>query len=232
YRWLQQASHDVSDPAAWEMFPGFDVDDRLQFVYVICSLCGGTGSGMFLDVAYLLRKLVGVDPSTRRFVGMFVMPEVYESVVENAHLKRIYANSYAALRELDYLMNSQRRSYTIRGKDHTFVDFDRDVTPFDFVFLMSNKNKRGATISQRQVSSDHPMAADDRVCQYISETIMTDILSPVTERNESLLSNIFTSLGDPEHLDGRTLYKSYSSVGVSSVKVPPLAEFQELLEMK
>jgi hypothetical protein len=232
YRWLQQAAQDVSDPAAWDDFKGFNIDPGTQFVYIICSLAGGTGSGMFLDVAYLLRKIVGVDPSTRRFVGMFVMPEVYEPVVENAHLKRIYANSYAALRELDYLMNSQRRSYTIKGKDHTFVDFQRDVTPFDFVFLMSNKNKRGATISQRQVNADKPAAADDRVAQYVSETIMTDILSPVTERNESLLSNIFTSLGDPEPLDGRILYKSYSSVGVSSVKVPPLSEFQELLELK
>jgi hypothetical protein len=232
YRWLQQAAQDVSDPAAWDEYKGFNIDPGTQFVYVICSLCGGTGSGMFLDIAYLLRKIIGVDPSTRRFVGMFVMPEVYEPVVENAHLKRIYANSYAALRELDYLMNSPRRSYNIRGKDHSFAEFDRDVTPFDFVFLMSNKNKRGAVISQRQVNADKPMAADDRVCQYISETIMTDILSPVTERNESLLSNIFTSLGDPEHIEGRTLYKSYSSVGVSSVKVPPLAQFQEMLEMK
>ena len=232
YRWLQQAAQDVSDPAAWDDYKGFSIDPSTQFIYIICSLCGGTGSGMFLDIAYLLRKIVGVDPSTRRFVGMFVMPEVYEPVVENQHLKRIYANSYAALRELDYLMNSQRRSYTIRGKDHTFADFQRDVTPFDFVFMMSNKNKRGAVISQRQVNADKPMAADDRVCQYISETLMTDILSPVTERNESILSNIFTSLGDPEQLEGRTLYKSYSSVGVSSVKVPPLAEYQDLLEMK
>ncbi len=232
YRWLQQAAQEVSDPAAWDEYRGFAIDPGTQFIYVVCSLAGGTGSGMFLDVAYLLRKIVGVDPSTRRFVGMFVMPEVYEPVVENQHLKRIYANSYAALREMDYLMNNQRRSYKIRGKDHTFVDFERDVTPFDFVFLMSNKNKRGAVISQRQVSVDKPMAADDRICQYISETIMTDILSPVTERNESILSNIFTSLGDPEQLEGRTLYKSYSSVGVSSVKVPPLTEFQDLLEMK
>jgi hypothetical protein len=232
YRWLQQAAQEVSDPAAWDEFKGFDIDPSMQVVYVICSLCGGTGSGMFLDVAYMLRKIVGVDPSTRRFVGMFVLPEVYEPVVENQHLKRIHANTYAALRELDYLMNSPRRSYIIRGKDHVFAEFDRDVPPFDFSFLFSNKNKRGAVISQRQVSQDKPMAADDRICQYIAETMMTDVLSPITERNESILSNIFTSLGDPEQLEGRTLYKSYSAVGVSSVKVPPLAEFTDMIEMR
>lgn len=232
YRWLQQSAQEVSDPAAWDEFRGFDIDPGRQFIYIVSSLCGGTGSGMLLDVAYMLRKIVGVDPSTRRFIGMFVLPEVYEPVVENQHLKRIYANSYAALREMDFLMNSQRRSYVVRGKDHTFVDFERDVAPFDLVFLLSNKNKRGAVISSRQLSEDKPMAADDRICQYISESIMTDILSPVTERNESILSNIFTSLGDPEQVDGRMFYKSFSSVGVSSVKIPPLADLQELLELK
>ncbi|MBY0550690.1 MAG: hypothetical protein K2W95_25650 [Candidatus Obscuribacterales bacterium] len=232
YRWLQQASHDVSDPASWESFPGFEVDPNLQFIYVICSLCGGTGSGMFLDIAYLLRKIAGVDPSTRRFMGMFVLPEVYEPVVENAHIKRIYANTYAALREMDYLMNHPKRSYQIRGKDHTFVDFPRDVTPFDFVFLYSNKNKRGNVISQRQVSGDKPVAVDDRVAQYISETIITDVLSPVTERSESILSNIFTSISEPETMGDRTFHKTYSAVGVASVKVPPIDFFKDLIELR
>src|ERR1700733_2464600 len=232
YRWLQQAAHDVSDPAAWEDFPDFKVDSQLQFVYIICSLCGGTGSGMFLDVAYMLRKIIGVDPSTRRFIGMFVLPEVYEPVVENQHIKRIYANAYASLRELDYLINSPKRSYTIRGKDHTFVDFQKDVPPFDFTFLFSNKNKRGAVISQRQVSGDKPVAADDRVSQYMSETIMTDVLSPLTERSESILSNIFTSISEPEQVEDRTFYKAWSSCGVASVKVPSIAYFQDMLETK
>lgn len=232
YRWLQQAAHEVADPAAWSSFPTFAVDDKLQFVYVIASLCGGTGSGMFLDVAYLLRKIVGVDPSTKRFVGVFVTPEVYEPVIENQHIKRIYANAYAALREMDFLMNSGRRSYTIKGKDHTFVDFQGDVPPFDFVFLYSNKNKRGNVISQRQVSGDKPMAIDDRVAQYISETIITDILSPVTERSESILSNIFTSIAEPEQIKDRTFHKTYSAVGVSSVKIPPIDQFKDLVEMR
>ncbi|MBX9694073.1 MAG: tubulin-like doman-containing protein, partial [Cyanobacteria bacterium] len=232
YRWLQTAAHEVADPAAWSTFPSFSVDQKLQFVYVICSLCGGTGSGMFLDIAYLLRKIVGVDPSTKRFVGVFVMPEVYEPVIENQHIKRIYANAYAAMRELDYLMNSPRRSYVIKGKDHTFVDYQGDVPPFDFAFLFSNKNRRGAVISQRQVSGEKPMAIDDRVAQYISETIVTDILSPVTERSESILSNIFTSIGEPEQVNDRVFHKVYSAVGVSSVKIPSIEQFKDILILR
>ncbi len=43
YRWLQQAAQEVSDPAAWDEYKGFAIDPGTQFIYVICSLCGGTG---------------------------------------------------------------------------------------------------------------------------------------------------------------------------------------------
>lgn len=76
------------------------------------------------------------------------------------------------------------------------------------------------------------MAADDRVSQYISESIMTDGLSPVTERSESVLSNIFTSVGEPEVMEDRTFHKTYSSVGVASVKIPSLEHFRDLAEAR
>src|SRR5690606_34123578 len=87
-------------------------------------------------------------------------------------------------------------------------------------------------ISQRQVSGDKPMAIDDRVAQNISETIMTDVLSPVTERSESILSNIFTSIGEPEQVGDRTFHRAYSAVGVSSVKIPSIDQFSDLLRLR
>jgi hypothetical protein len=38
--------------AQWNL----DVDSKLHII-LVCSLCGGTGGGMFLDVAYALRRL-------------------------------------------------------------------------------------------------------------------------------------------------------------------------------
>src|SRR5262249_33610296 len=46
----------------------------------------------------------------------------------------------------------------------------------------------------------------------------------------SILSNIFTSITEPELMDDRTFYKIWSAVGVSSAKVPPISYFQDMLE--
>ncbi len=70
-------------------------------VYVVASLAGGTGGGMFLDTAYALRhalKQLGYrDPDV---VGLFLVP----GVETNGERARSTANAYGALSELRYFM--------------------------------------------------------------------------------------------------------------------------------
>jgi serine/threonine protein kinase len=68
-------------------------------VYVVTSLAGGTGSGMFLDLAYTLRALlqqVGYTPPD--LVGLFLLPAVDGNRTRTLTL----GNACAALRELTY----------------------------------------------------------------------------------------------------------------------------------
>jgi len=75
-------------------------------IYIISSLCGGTGAGTFLDTAIYLRQLYG----ERAFItGIFTMPSVIERLIQSPlHKARIKANAYASLKELDYVMSSDR----------------------------------------------------------------------------------------------------------------------------
>ena len=69
------------------------VDNKLN-IFVVGSLCGGTGSGIFLDIAYGLRQMYGDDGA--QIAGYLVMsPELYGNTSDQ------YANTYAALKELD-----------------------------------------------------------------------------------------------------------------------------------
>ena len=164
---------------------------------------------------------------------MFVLPEVYEAVVPNEDIKRIQANTYAALRELDFLMHSPRRSFQVTGKNDTLVDYARDIPPFDFSFLFGNKNRRGAILSERQSDSGKPSAPDDRVAQCISEAVVTDVLSSVTDKCESAYSNMLRP-GDPVKLadNSRKFHRSFSAVGVSSTKLLPIEHYRQLLIAK
>jgi eukaryotic-like serine/threonine-protein kinase len=71
-------------------------------VYVITSLAGGTGGGMFLDLAYVIRsqlKSMGfAQPDT---VGLFLLPGVDRNPARSLAL----GNTYAALKELNHYSN-------------------------------------------------------------------------------------------------------------------------------
>jgi len=91
---------------------GYDLfqraEDKDTRVYVIGSLSGGTGSGMALDLPYVIRSLMQTL-KIEGIHGIFLLPDVYtqceekltESKNKNNFVK-VQANGYAALQEIEY----------------------------------------------------------------------------------------------------------------------------------
>lgn len=112
-------------------------------IIVVGSLCGGTGSGTFLDLAYTLRKMyqnqVGID-----FIGYFVIaPELYGN---NDICK---ANTYAALKELDHYSSEKNRfrcEYDVQG----IFSVNEPRSPFDFCYLVGNRTYNGHQIPSKE----------------------------------------------------------------------------------
>lgn len=88
---------------------------------VICSgISGGTGSGTFIDVSYMLRMML--DDLTRTFnrdtrlFGVFYTPDCQKSVPEiggdPAKWAALQTNGYAAMKELNYFMNVGKQGYS------------------------------------------------------------------------------------------------------------------------
>ncbi len=68
-------------------------------VYIVTSLAGNTGSGMLIDLAYLVRRLLQEQgQKDAEIVGLFSMPTVRSDAVSFMPL----ANTYAALVELQH----------------------------------------------------------------------------------------------------------------------------------
>ncbi|HEY1190092.1 MAG TPA: tubulin-like doman-containing protein, partial [Gemmata sp.] len=81
--------------------------------YIVAGLAGGTGSGMFLDVAYLVKhELRQVGYLRPEVVGMFFVPPAEASSPRNAAL----ANAYAALAELYHFQAKKTRYQTVFDK--------------------------------------------------------------------------------------------------------------------
>ncbi len=71
-------------------------------MYVVASLAGGTGAGLFLPITLYLKKYL--ESRRCRIVSsraVLAMPDIYETCFSSEQRVKSYANAYAALRELN-----------------------------------------------------------------------------------------------------------------------------------
>ena len=131
---------------------GVNSDSKIR-VMIVSSLSGGTGSGMFIQVALWIRKILSFCEFTIR--GIFLLPDIFVTSVrdirENTFTRtKHYCNAYAAIREMNAISKIMKNgSVDLREKitlDGLF-DSDRDSKAgrplFDYSFLIDDKNVRG-----------------------------------------------------------------------------------------
>jgi len=101
-------------------------------VYVVGSLAGGTGSGMFLDTAFLVKRL---HPNAQ-LVGYLLLPRFFGTET------RMDANGYAALKELNYYST---HDFTARWNKN-LPPFHVHCPPFSYCYLLDSKNMAGEVV--------------------------------------------------------------------------------------
>jgi hypothetical protein len=147
---------------------GFPVVGNYQLIYVVSSLCGGTGSGMFMDTAHRIRAQVR---NNARVVGIFFLPDVLENeLTSDLQRRRIRANAYAALKELNYFQETQRFSALYPSEQRELPD--TPYAPFDFIFLVGRTNRDGRSLARK---SD----AEQMAAHLIQMTAMSHLSSEI-----------------------------------------------------
>jgi hypothetical protein len=169
-------------------------------VYVLTSLCGGTGSGVFIEVARLVREELK-DAPTVRLVGVFLLPGPFRGL-PGTDLVR--SNAYAALKELDYLPAPREPLSLTFGQGRTLV-FDR--SPFDLVYLVDSVGERYDTTK----SVSH-LARQMAYLPYLMST--PSVGSLVRE----VLHNLIPQLESKGLVHGKRA--TYASFGVATLELP------------
>jgi serine/threonine protein kinase len=114
-----------------EQVTGLKLRTNRPRVYVVTSLCGGTGSGMFIDLAYIVRQHL-------RALG-YTAPEVqallFVPTIDRTPQRTLaVANTYAALAELAYFSSpSIRYECRFDAKEPAMLDPDK---PFSRCVLL------------------------------------------------------------------------------------------------
>jgi hypothetical protein len=130
-------SRDVGERTRLSKKLGLNISNEPRF-HLFCSLAGGTGSGMFLDVAFLLRHLFGEGAFIQ---GTLVLGEVY------GNEPILLANTYMALRELEHFTFEAPFDYEWkRGEPSDRTQIRR---PFSNVHLLGSENMRGKSYGAR-----------------------------------------------------------------------------------
>lgn len=107
-------------------------------VYILTGISGGTGSGTFLDVAYMVREIITKEMHYNvRMRGIIFMPDVNLCKVKQEDVRKyIPVNGYAALKELDFWMNPERgRSFQQQYTSSLRVNTTEK--PFELCFMVS-----------------------------------------------------------------------------------------------
>ncbi|PGY09474.1 tubulin-like doman-containing protein [Bacillus sp. AFS031507] len=120
------------------------------YVFLLTGLSGGTGSGCYLDIAYIIRGIMdkkfgakGVDRLS--ILGYLFTPDVNLSKkgINHHTAEYIQKNGYAALKELDYWMNCDERNERFIQKYGNLLTVNSQVPPFNLCHLISGTNTEG-----------------------------------------------------------------------------------------
>lgn len=199
-------------------------------VFIVSTIAGGTGSGIFVQVALLLRsyfrellqdKGVGV-----LIKGAFVLPDVLidtHVISDSRQHQNIRANAYAALKELDAITKMSRgdkfRGYRnieleycpgqINNQGEVSSVLPLNLYPYDFSFLFESSTCEGGVYSDSAIYE-----------RQVARSVHTQLFSPIAantySEEDNQILNLIESAGD----------NRYCGAGVSSLEYP----YSDLLE--
>jgi hypothetical protein len=166
-----------------------DVEPRHKSLTVlVCgSMCGGTGSGVMLDLGYLLRRIILNQGLSPNLLGIFGLPDILSDWVAADSL---WANAYAFLRELNWYMvepdpkaaQSGLRRFFYKAKFGEYnIDESKpretDYYPYDLGLFLSKQSEEGSNIDKSDKVLDMTaetlflLTAGSAGIQYISNTL-------------------------------------------------------------
>jgi hypothetical protein len=170
-------------------------------VFICNSLVGGTGSGMFLDVAYLVRAIFSDLGSMGDFcyvTGVGVLPQAFRGIDG----PNIVPNTVAALKELEHCM--QNGDFTCQYPNGRW--FSSPYPPFNLYYLIDGVDEQGYTW--------HSLNA---LCAMVAAGLFLQIGSQLGRKGENDFDNLDGVLAQATEEGDGTFFGSF---GIASLYFP------------
>jgi hypothetical protein len=166
-------------------------------VYVVGSLLGGTGSGMFLDLAYTVKELLKSQRMLET-VGIFSIPPNTSAVaVDNR------PNAYASLLELNHYTDSTT-TFTAQYKADQ-PGIENADPPFRYTYLVDTSSPKAN------------LGSVDKMVEMIGHSVFLDLTSEFQRQKKSNRDNFDQFLTQPDELG---CPQNYLSMGLAAIHFP------------
>lgn len=182
----------------------YEILSNTPEIHMVFSICGGTGCGTFINIAYLIRE--HCQSFRPKLMGYGVLPGVFRTQLPT-QTPNVKTNAYGALLDLDYLMNnSGMTKIRVDNMNDTWETTER---PFDAFTLVDNRNSHGDTYTDI-----------DQICEMIGLSLVTASgeLSAAASSTVDNMSKL-TAAGDMDIKSGNGVVKRAwaNGMGVSEI---------------
>ncbi len=170
-------------------------------VVILFSTCGGTGSSMTFDIAYLCRHLLREANPTVMSVAL--LPSIMDKAIKNetpTQRERIRANTYAWFKECNYLIENPH--WNVAYPEGAPLNIQ--APPFDMNFVVEIGNQTGNRLN-----------SEDDIFNMIASAIFLDTGSSIGGAIRGFNANVSVLL---EEFQGRR--RSFSSMAAASLVYP------------
>jgi hypothetical protein len=151
-------------------------------VFMVNSICGGAGSGTFIDMAILLRELSRTASWDISITAMIVTGDVYRNRkhVSRSEEDQYIANTYACMRDINYLQDRNSPHLDQQKDDPLVIRYPDDQIKlsdrlFDLILLIQGSNEKGKPTLQ----------SVPQLVQFLSSSIFLMSTAPLSANRES-----------------------------------------------
>lgn len=174
-------------------------------VYVITSVSGGTGSGMFIDIGFLIRHLFRNQAISSSYI---VLPKIYQGYGK----ERVFANGYSALMELEYY--NLKNPFSVSWKKNEHNKFQPGV--YDDVYLIDGENCKNLSLSEMSNRDIYKMIADT-IFQDFSNSDFANYKRGVRVNLVQYKQRLYP---DDNTVTENTFSRKYSTLGQATISIP------------
>lgn len=183
-------------------------------VHIFSGLSGGTGSGCFLDVCYMVQHIAQKIGGVTTF-GYFFLPDVNLSRIPDSDIQtREYVprNGYAAMQELDYCMQLQYNGGAFVQEYQNHQQIKWAGQPVDMCHLVCATNEQGDVIKN---AYDYAMNV---TAEYVMDFLTRDVdhTFDLKQQLANFQNKIVTA--DGQKVIGTNL--AYCVIGASCATIP------------